>query len=110
MNIEEIIENAVRKVVREEFESHKNKITTTLPRKNDTSIYGDIEWLMELKKVSRQTVYSWTHNKKIPYYKKGKNLLFNKHEIYEWINSGKMQTVEEIKEEELQELSELKNT
>lgn len=107
MNIEEIIENAIRKVVREELERYKINIATILQNKNENSIYGDIEWLMELKKVERQTVYSWTHSKKIPYYKRGKNLLFNKQEIYEWINSGKMQTVEEIKQEALQELSEL---
>ena len=95
MNIEEIIENAIRKVVREELERYSSSITTTLSKKVDDSIYGDIEWLMELKKVGKQTVYSWTHRKKILYYKREKNLLFNKQEIYEWINSGKMQTGEE---------------
>ena len=53
MNTEDIIENAIRKVVREEIERYSINITTTLPNKVDDSIYGDIEWLMELKKVER---------------------------------------------------------
>lgn len=112
MNIEEIIEEAVRRVLREELESFKTSINTTLQdkiiRKDNDSIYGDIDWLMKFKGVSRHAVYSWTHAKKIPHYKKGKKLLFKKDEIYKWMNSGKMQTVEEIEKEAFQELTDLK--
>lgn len=47
--------------------------------------------------VSVSTIYSWTHNKRIPHYKPtGKNLFFIKEEIEDWILKGKILTEDEI--------------
>lgn len=39
-----------------------------------------------------QTVYSWCHNKLIPYSKKGKKLLFQKSAVDAWMESGHRRT------------------
>ena len=35
-----------------------------------------------------QTIYGWTSARKIPFHKNGKNVIFNKAEIEEWLKSG----------------------
>lgn len=35
-----------------------------------------------------QTVYSWTSNRKIPFHKKGRSIMFDKAEIDAWLLSG----------------------
>ena len=37
---------------------------------------------------AEQTIYGWTSAKKIPFYKRGKSILFNKAEIDEWLNDS----------------------
>lgn len=37
---------------------------------------------------AEQTVYGWTSARKIPFHKKGKNILFLKSEIDEWLHQG----------------------
>lgn len=46
---------------------------------------------------ARQTIYGWTSSKKIPFYKRGKNVFFNREEIDCWLHSSfRSKTIEEI--------------
>jgi len=45
---------------------------------------------------ARQTIYGLVWRKKIPVHKRGKDLLFLKSEIDEWLRAGRRKTVEEI--------------
>lgn len=105
MNIEEIIENTVRKVVREEFERHNNNISTTLPTNKDNSIEGDIGWLCKYLGVEKQTVYGYNSARKFPFIKKGKKVVYNKEEIKKLIESNRVQSADEIKKQALQDLT-----
>lgn len=103
MNIEEIIEKTVRKVVWEEFERHNNSITTTVP--NDLSIYGDIEWLCKFLGVEKQTVYGYNSARKYPFIKKGKKVVYIKEEIKRLVESNRFQSADEIKKQTFQDLA-----
>lgn len=50
------------------------------------------------------TIYGWTHNKLIPYHKKGKALLFLKSEIDKWLDSEKQYSNMELREEAVAEI------
>lgn len=41
------------------------------------------------EKPARQTVYGWVNSRKIPYHKEGKQLLFRKSEIDQWLRNGR---------------------
>jgi len=45
------------------------------------------------------TIYSLTSSKKIPCFKPGKNLLFYKSELTEWVKESRQKTVAEIQAE-----------
>ena len=105
MNIEEIIENTVRKVVREELERYKNSITPTLPNEKNSSPYGDIEWLCEFFGVEKQTVYGYNSARKFPFTKRGKKVVYNKEEIKKLAESNRFQSADEIKKQTFQDLA-----
>lgn len=45
----------------------------------------------------KQTIYSWTSTRRIPFHKKGRSIMFDKAEIDEWLqDSDHMKSVEEI--------------
>lgn len=58
--------------------------------------------------LSPQTIYTYTHQNRIPFYKRGKKLYFKEIELKEWLNAGKMQTVEEKASETLEKLDKKK--
>ena len=43
----------------------------------------------EFLHLAKQTLYTLTHKKKVPFYKNGKKILFKKHELQEWMDSGR---------------------
>lgn len=48
----------------------------------------------------RQTIYSWTSTRRIPFHKKGRSIMFDKAEIDAWLQeSDYMKSVEEIERE-----------
>lgn len=48
----------------------------------------------------KQTIYSWTSTRRIPFHKKGRSIMFDKAEIDAWLqDSERMKSVEEIERE-----------
>ena len=45
------------------------------------------------------TIYGWVRSGLIPYYKKGKKLIFKRSEIEDWLNAGRQKTDEEMETE-----------
>ena len=43
----------------------------------------------EFLHLAKQTLYTFTHKRKIPFYKNGKKVLFKKHELQDWMDSGR---------------------
>jgi excisionase family DNA binding protein len=52
---------------------------------------------------AEQTVYGWTSNHQIPFYKKGKGIMFRKSEIEEWLNDGEKRKTEQELEDEAED-------
>ena len=48
----------------------------------------------------KQTIYSWTSTRKIPFHKKGRSIMFDKAEIDAWLqDSEHVQSIDEIEQE-----------
>lgn len=48
----------------------------------------------------KQTIYSWTSTRRIPFHKKGRSIMFDKAEIDAWLQeSDRIKSVEEIERE-----------
>lgn len=59
----------------------------------------NVKQVAEFIEESVASIYTRTSSRTIPFYKKGKRLLFKKAEILNWIESGKKKTIEEIQNE-----------
>ena len=73
----------------------------------DEEVIGDLEDCASWIKKSTSTVYKYVSNKQIPHIKNGKRVLFNKKEIFAWLNSGARGTLSDIRAEIDQDLHDL---
>lgn len=59
----------------------------------------NIEDVAERLGVTRQTIYTWTRKRIIPYYKVGKKICFNKDDIMEYLKNYRAKSINEIEAE-----------
>ncbi|WP_320815629.1 helix-turn-helix transcriptional regulator [Flavobacterium sp.] len=55
-----------------------------------------IDQLAELITLTKPTIYGLVYRKTIPYIKKGRMLRFSKHDILNWLQSGKNQSNKDL--------------
>ena len=70
-----------------------------LKNSNDNNEFMNVQQVADFIEESVASIYTRTSSRTIPFYKKGKRLLFKKAEILEWIESSKKKTIEEIQNE-----------
>ena len=79
-----------------------NQSAKTNPVPVVTETENDILSVEEVAKklgYKEGTIYNYTHQRKIPHFKKGGRLFFDKHEINEWIRTDRRKTVQELQNE-----------
>jgi|KBSSwiStaDraftv2_1062776.scaffolds.fasta_scaffold230226_2 hypothetical protein len=77
-------------------------LTSTKPAQpEDNNQWLNLEELCKYRpdKPAKATVYAEVQAKKIPYYKKGKKLMFRRSEIDKWLMEGKRKTLIETEKE-----------
>jgi excisionase family DNA binding protein len=57
-----------------------------------------IHELSELTGWAVPTIYGKVHRREIPHFKRGKNLMFSRKAIKEWLDEGRVPTVKEVEE------------
>jgi len=75
--------------------------------KPETETFGDIEECSMWIKKSTSTIYKYVSEKKIPYIKSGKKVLFNKQHVISWLKADTKGTISDIRAEVDQELKNL---
>jgi excisionase family DNA binding protein len=80
----------LRQIIREVFA----ELTQVGQKDSVGSKYLDIDNLLDFLRqnnchISKSQIYKLTRSKNIPYRKIGKNLLFNKEEILNWLHDGR---------------------
>lgn len=84
--LESLIEKSVRKVLSEPPTGNINHGDVML----------SIKEASQLLKVAVPTIYHYTSERLIPFFKRGKRLYFSKDALMEWVKEGKVKTVAEI--------------
>ena len=59
-------------------------------------VFLNIDEAAEFIKMKKSSIYQLVFQRKIPYCKRGKILLFDKAELVRWIESRKMETFEDL--------------
>ena len=92
-NLPEAVEHLINLIsVQVENQAKENELLHSMS--NDDEI--DIEQACTLLKKSKSTIYRYTCNNTIPYYKIGNSVRFRKTELIEWIRAHKLKSEEEI--------------
>lgn len=60
------------------------------------AIFLNIDETSEFIKMKKSSIYQLVYQRKIPFYKRGKILLFKKSELVRWIEEKKMDTLENL--------------
>lgn len=63
---------------------------------SEEDAFLSIEEAALIVNLSKATIYGLTHQKEIPFHKRGKRLYFLKSEILHWIKSGKRESKSDI--------------
>ncbi len=61
-------------------------------------VFFDVNQAASFLNLARQTVYSMTSKRSIPFFKKGKKLYFRQADLEHWLLSGRKMTQDEIRE------------
>ena len=69
------------------------------PENSNTDQWFDLGKLIEYlpDHPAKQTIYGLVSNRKIPFHKRGKRLIFSKKSIDSWLEDGRQETTEEIR-------------
>ena len=79
------LDNRLKKIERLLEERHHNEV-----------IYLNIEEASQFIKMKKTSIYQLVYQRKIPFYKRGKILLFKKSELVQWIENERKETLEEL--------------
>lgn len=88
--LEDIIENRIRKVLSELKIGGETVDKEELLTLNETANF---------LKLSIPTIYAYVSSRKIPFFKKNNRLYFKRNELFRWIEEGKHKTTSEIEKE-----------
>jgi excisionase family DNA binding protein len=86
-----MIENCVRKVVRESIGQKSSP--------EPEYLIGIKEAAREILGLSESRVYTLCSTKKIPHIKRGNRLYFSRQELLEWLKAGKVDTIDDVSKE-----------
>lgn len=90
--LESLIEKAVRKV----FSETPPQYHTAPPTEKEVL---NVDEAASVLNLAKQTVYTLTHKRDIPFFKRGKKLYFKRSEILKWIDEGKKKSVAEMQQD-----------
>ena len=85
----EFLKDALKETFGEKLSALKDELPEIL----------DVKQAAQFLKLKLATLYEKTSRKLIPHFKKGNKLYFHLSELQQWINNGKVKTIEEIESE-----------
>jgi excisionase family DNA binding protein len=84
----DLIKEVIREILKEE----------RLASENNTTLLN-IQEAAALLNLAVTTIYEKTSERSIPYYKHGKKIMFKKSELLAWVESRRVKTIREIRQE-----------
>lgn len=100
------LENLIEKVVRKVLSETPPQYHTAPPTEKEIL---NVEEAASVLNLAKQSVYSLTSKRDIPFFKRGKKLYFKRADLLKWIDEGKKKSVAELIKETDDYLSRPKN-
>ena len=85
----------IRQILRQELEIYFDGKHESKKLNPESDQLLTIQQAGEFLKLTVATLYGYVHRAEIPVSKKGKRLYFSKHELTDWIKSGRRKTLAE---------------
>ena len=98
-HLQAFITELVNEAVQTALEQHQETAITELAENNQKAEVLNAEQAAEFLHIAKQTLYSLTSRRKIPFYKNGKKILFRRGDLEEWLNSGKYEQISKIEKD-----------
>ena len=98
-HLQAFITELVNEAVQSALEQHQETAVTELNESNQKAEVLNADQAAEFLHIAKQTLYSMTSRRKIPFYKNGKKILFRKGELQEWLNSVKHEQISKIEKD-----------
>lgn len=98
-HLQAFITELVNEAVHTALEQHQDASATELVENNQKAEVLSADQAAEFLHIAKQTLYSMTSRRKIPFYKNGKKILFRRGDLEEWLNSGKHEQISKIEKD-----------
>ena len=98
-HLQAFITELVNEAVQTALEQHQDASATELVENNQKAEVLSADQAAEFLHIAKQTLYSMTSRRKIPFYKNGKKILFRRGDLEEWLNSGKHEQISKIEKD-----------
>ncbi len=98
-HLQAFITELVNEAVQSALEQQQETAITDLNESNQKAEVLNAEQAAEFLHIAKQTLYSMTSRRKIPFYKNGKKILFRRGELEAWLNAGKHEQQKNIQRE-----------
>jgi excisionase family DNA binding protein len=98
-HLQAFITELVNEAVQTALEQHQDASATELVENNQKAEVLSADQAADFLHIAKQTLYSMTSRRKIPFYKNGKKILFRRGDLEEWLNSGKHEQISKIEKD-----------
>ena len=98
-HLQAFITELVNEAVQTALEQHQDASVNELVENNQKAEVLSADQAAEFLHIAKQTLYSMTSRRKIPFYKNGKKILFRRGDLEEWLNSGKHEQISKIEKD-----------
>lgn len=93
----ELFKALIQEAVGEAIEQKKmQQVQEEIPAKSLLDDTLDADEASKLLRIAKQTLYTLTSKRKIPFYKNGKKILFSRKELEEWLAKSKHEDHREL--------------
>lgn len=89
-------EEGIKVLAEQITENIRKEFKTSSSPENSEDEFLSIDQLTKLIGLTKPTIYGHVHRKTIPFIKKGRMLRFSKHDILNWLQSGKNQSNKDL--------------
>lgn len=93
------IKELVNEAVQTALVQHQESAYTEQAEQSVKAEVMNADQAAEFLHLAKQTLYSMTSRRKIPFYKNGKKILFRRGDLEEWLNSGKHEQTSRMQED-----------
>jgi excisionase family DNA binding protein len=98
-HLQAFIKELVNEAVHSALEQHQENVQLDSMGIAIKSEVLNADQAAELLHIAKQTLYSLTSRRKIPFYKNGKKILFKRGDLEEWMNAGKQEQLSKVHQE-----------